>query len=144
MIIDWIAFILIYLSVWVLSFLFHELMHCWEAHKQGATNTHINVLISKLSMTTNWSGKIQDYYRIKIAGGLYTSFLMMLLSTLSWFYGGRLFTISFMSIGFVQLVYSFYEMNYLHEIPRKKYDLGRYALYLITVSISLFVLFILL
>jgi hypothetical protein len=104
MILNFISLILIFVFVWITVNLWHELFHCLEAKRQGASKCRVSV--NWFGMTYSYSGSVNNTTQIRLAGGVYSSVLCFLLvffvSTPSWAF-------SFWTLGWVQLFYGLYE-----------------------------------
>jgi len=119
------TYILIFLFVWFTSFLWHELMHCFEAWRQGSTAQYIRPKFNQLHMYMYYDGQVYNKNLISFAGGVYTSpvmFLLMLMSTGVWQF-------AWFTLGWVQLAYGIFEGFYSHKMPSDVYRVARYWLY---------------
>jgi hypothetical protein len=127
--------------IWILVFLLHEYMHCLEAWSQGADKSRIIIDLKNFSMYSehvfnnediddNNRGWNSSYGDIYLSGGLYTSLVCFLLV----FILGGWMGYYFFMLGWLQLVYGFFEWKY-HN--RDWFRLGRYCLYALVIAILL-------
>ena len=123
------TFILIFFFVWFTSFLWHELMHCFEAWRQGSQKQFIVPVFDRFHMYMSYDGLVYDKNLISFAGGVYTSFVMFLLMLLS----SGFWQFAWFTLGWVQLVYGVFEGFYNHRMPVKDFNMCKYWLYIWTV-----------
>ena len=133
---EYLVFILISLITWIGGFSLHEYFHKWEAQKQGV-NAHILVWFHYgiPSLCCVPDGKLVDRRRFLLAGGLGSGAVLLLLSLIFlsyWYIFVPVFT-----VGLINLIYSFYEMNYRDVLQLKDYMKYHYLLYLIVGLFSL-------
>ena len=118
---------LLFLFVWVSSFLWHELFHII-----GAGKLHGTITVDGLSMSATpaslWAGGILSGTIFCIVGGLI------------WSLGSHAVGYFFLICGVVNLVYGVYETMFLPAHGNDMdYKLGRYSIYIGVTSIMLFV-----
>ena len=126
--------------IWVLSFVFHEFMHCFEHMRQGGNSWKIQYWSWKglPSMRVYLSGVQLNPASVHLAGGLYTSFfhlVVMCIYLLLFGFQQNGFVFSVCCIGLVQLFYGYYEMLYINMDDRNQYMLGHYILYGLVISV---------
>jgi hypothetical protein len=119
--------------IWILVFLLHEYMHCLEAWSQGADKSRIIIDLKNFSMYSEHVFNDEDisdslYGDIYLSGGLYTSLICFLLV----FVLGGWMGYYFFMLGWLQFCYGFFEWKY-HS--RSWFRLGRYALYMLVVTV---------
>jgi hypothetical protein len=115
--------------IWILVFLLHEVMHCFDAWCQGSDEACIIINLRKLSMYASFNWELEyDEDDLYLSGGLYTSLVCFLLVFVS---GGWMGYYFFM-LGWLQFCYGFFEWKY-HS--RSWFRLGRYALYMLVVTV---------
>lgn len=120
--------------IWLLSFIFHEYMHCFEHLRQGGHSYEIELWTYRRipSLRVMLHGVQRDPDMVKLAGGLYTSLVHLLILTLYiMVYGFNKtgFTFSIICIGLIQFCYGYYEMTYYNNIDDDEYMNGHYVLY---------------
>ena len=125
--------VLVFLFIWFSMFLWHELMHCLEAYRQGSQDVYIIPDFPGFSMSMVYNGLIYDKSLISLAGGVYTSVLCFPLALLS----DGVWQFSFLTLGWVQLFYGVFEYRYLHVLSSRRYRWGRYVLYVFMVLANL-------
>ena len=113
-------------------------MHAIEHVRQGGHSYHIEIWYYKgiPSMCVYLSGIQRKPYMVHLAGGLYTSFILLVtLFIYVLTYGFHLngFTYSVMMLGCIQFFYGYYEMIYNHLIGSDvdSYMMGHYILYFV-------------
>lgn len=117
--------------IWICSFLFHELFHI-KANSLGDTGS---IQVYKYGFTCYRDNRTNtDWFYL--SGGLISGTLFIVLSFLV---SDKVWFIGFFTAGMVNLVYSPFEMVFL---PRwgagdRRYKIGRYSLYLITIVVCL-------
>jgi len=123
---DMIINALIFISICLSSFVWHEVMHGVEAYRQGCRNIKVNLDFKRLSMNVDyWYCGDRDERLINLAGGTYTSFPLFILTFLS----DGIWQASLLTAGWIQLLYSVFEAKYINRLSRKWYRIGRYSLY---------------
>lgn len=136
MIIDIILIILVFIWFWFSSFERHESNHCYEACRQGATETTIKIKFKKIyglllptSAHMNYWGDVHNKDMISLAGGLYTGLQLFPLAFIALYARIALFYIPLFTISVVQLCYGLFEMRYIRTATKTDYLIGRYSLY---------------
>lgn len=116
-----------WLFIWINSFLLHELMHILEANRQSKPQTENrgDIQIWKWSMSA--SANYNNQNRFLLAGGLYTSVVLI---TLAFITDYPPVHVPLIMWGVSQLIYGFYEMKYYHKLSFKQFRIGRYSIYL--------------
>jgi len=123
--------ILVFLFLWVTSFLWHELMHL--KHRGLGGKGIIDVDVFSMSALIDYKATSLFY----LAGGLYTGIIFILagflVSDLVWMW--CLFT-----VGVVNLVYGFFEMHFLPKWGNSsRYQWNRYLLYCMVTIICIII-----
>jgi hypothetical protein len=127
MLIDFIIYPLLFLFVWVNSFLFHELCHIL-----GTGRLHGTITVDGLSMSASpaalWAGGILSGFVFSVAGGL------------MWLSGSHVIGYLFIICGVVNLVYGVFETMFLPSWGNNQdYKIGRYTVYIGVTAIMLFI-----
>ena len=119
--------LLIFLLLWF-SFagLWHETMHLLECKRQGHTGRMWVSFDPLPSLHYSCSGGTNPDLR-RLVGGLYTSLLCFASTTL---FDELFLKWTFLTIGYTQIAYGYFEMKYIMTLSNKKYWIGRYAIYL--------------
>ena len=126
--------------IWILSFVCHEYMHCFEHMRQGGKSWKIQYWSwhGLPSMRVYLSGIQRDPDMVYLAGGLYTSLIHIIILTF-WLLlvdsGKSGFTFSIICIGLVQFFYGYFEREYINMDDRNQYMLGHYILYGVVISV---------
>ena len=138
------AFVYTFVFAYIAVFLLHELGHCLEAHRQGATDIDIRIWFWHgiiPSMMATCSGlKNKDYF--DIAGGMFAGITALILGILGWITGASWIEIPFVTLGVMNLVYSIYEYKYLSRWSRDKYMVFHYLLYVCVIVGMLFLYYL--
>jgi len=118
MLTDFIIYPLLFIFIWVNSFLFHE-----ACHIVGTGHLHGTITVDGLSMSATpaalWAGGILSGLVFSTAGGLI------------WLMGSHAVGYIFLICGVVNLVYGFYEPLRLPLHGNDMdYKLGRYSIYI--------------
>jgi len=143
-----IDYVLWFFFIWVVSFVLHEFMHCFEHMRQGGKSYRIEFWRwhGLPSMRVYLSGVQRNPRMVELAGGLYTS-VVHLLVLLIWLllvdFGKSGFTYSLICVGLVQYFYGLYEMTYISRIHPDDYMVGHYLLYIFVICIFSVVWFLL-
>ena len=137
--IEYILLLLKFLFVWFTSFFIHELMHCYEAYRQGATKYVVVPEFKTLSMKMQYWGNINNKSMINLAGGVYTSPLMFIMALITYKYD-LLFAYCFLTLGWIHLIYGIFEYKYLRILNHKDYKISRYIIYGIVILVMLILL----
>ena len=129
--------LIIFLWLFITSFLWHELGHCYEAYRQGANDYSIIPDFRKLSLRMVYIGKVSDKPLISLAGGLYSGILMLIMGIVCLYLRYTLFYISLFTLVVVQFVYGVFEWRFIHRWGRtsRKYVWGRYSIYLVVILV---------
>jgi len=116
-------------------------MHTLECERQGSQGTFwivFNGIIPGMRCSCySFTGNLnRDLYLL--AGGVYTSIICFILVFLfdgfvSW---------TFLTLGFVQLAYGFFEYKYIDVMSTNKYTIGRYLIYVIIVFVMMLIYFL--
>jgi hypothetical protein len=122
--------ILILAFVFFTSFLWHEFCHCIEVYRQGYCDYSVYYNFAKLSTYTKY-GYIRNLDKMHLAGGVYCSIPLFLLSVIS----VGIWQFSFMCMGWVQLVYGYAEYHYNGNIMQR----DRLVLYSVVILANLLV-----
>ena len=130
--------------VWVLSFICHEFMHCFEHGRQDGRRCDIRLerWYGIPTMCVYMSGVSINPRMVELAGGLYTSivhFVVLLVYLIFFGFHQSAFVFSVICIGVVQYFYGYYEMLYLSKLEHDMYMVGHYIVYFIVISIFLIV-----
>ena len=130
---DLFCLLIIFLWLFITSFLWHELGHCYEAYRQGANDYSIIPDFRKISLRMVYLGKVSSKPLISLAGGLYSGILMFLLGCVCLYLHYTLFYIGFFTLSAVQFVYGVFEWRFIHVWGRTspRYRWGRYSIYLV-------------
>jgi len=124
---DVLVYGLLFLFVWVCSFLFHELFHII-----GAGKLHGTITVDGLSMSASPANIA--------TGGFFSGAIFMGTGTLIWFLESHAIGYLFIVCGVVNLVYGVFESMFLPAWGNNQdYKLGRYSIYIGVTSIMLFV-----
>lgn len=109
---------LLFLFIWVCSFLFHELMHIFgTGHLDGMIN--VDGLSMDASPANLW------------AGGLLSGVVFSLAGVFIWFLGSHGVGYLFVICGVVNMVYGCFEGLFLPQWGNnQEYKLGRYSIYI--------------
>lgn len=115
--------ILVFLSsaifAWVNCFLLHELMHI---KSQGLAMEGM-IEVGKIGFTAG-PRKMVNENLFFLAGGLYSGLIYLYISLLLFLCGALWFTITFSTVGMINVVYGIHERKYHGE--------GRFKVYLLT------------
>ena len=129
--------------VWVMSFVFHEYMHVFEHNRQTGRDCTVELWYPFEDSRWLWwvpsmhvvRHGIEPFPRlVELAGGLYTSFMHMLVIcvyTILYGFVQSGFTFSVICVGLIQFFYGYYEMSYLSVLSRDDYMRGHYILYFV-------------
>ena len=137
---EYVTYPLIFLCLWIISFLLHEFSHGLECNRQTGQFGRIGVSIKYLTMWHEPQGNIQNYSLYFLAGGLYSGLCFLLFSLLIYPY--VLFTLVYMLwiVGVTNIVYSVYEYKYLPVWGNnRQYTVGRYTVYLSVITVMVIV-----
>lgn len=121
--------ILVFVFLWVCSFLFHELMHI---KGQGWRQTGW-IEVEELSMRANTIPYYGDEWFL-LSGGFLTALAFFVASFLT---ADVLWQWSLLTIALTQLSYGVFEWQFLRKLSPVRYKIGRYAIY-ITVPLFMF------
>jgi hypothetical protein len=125
--IDVLIYGLLFLFVWVCSFLFHELCHII-----GAGRLHGTITVDGLSMSASPANLM--------TGGFFSGAIFSFVGTLIWVLGDHPIGYIFVICGIVNVIYSIFETMFLSVHGNDlDYKLGRYTIYVGVTSIMLFV-----
>ena len=128
----------IFAYVWLSAFLLHELCHVLESIRQKAASGYICVTTSTYGLPSMYaySLSIKDMDLFKLAGGLYSGIILLIMALVS---KELIWHFSFITLAAINLYYSVYEMSFLGKITLKDFDKGRYGIYLVVFLIMLLV-----
>lgn len=128
--------------IWILSFILHEYMHCYEHLRQGGHSYHIERWSwhGLPSMRVYLTGIQRDPDMVHLAGGLYTScihLVVFFIYVLTCGFHQSGFIYSIICIGLVQWFYGYFEMkcNHLISDDIDTYMLGHYIVYFLVIAV---------
>ena len=121
---DIIIMLLMVIYAWGGSFLWHELMHI---KSQGIKNTG-RIFVHPSGMTVATDNKRWPYL-CRLAGGLYSGIIHLIVGGFAWYYGIWAFYVPLITLGMINVIYGVYEA----EVGTK----GRYKIYGITTIIMI-------
>jgi len=126
--------------IWILSFVCHEYMHCFEHMRQGGKSWKIQYWSwhGLPSMRVYLSGVQRNPAMVHLAGGLYTSVIhlfVLMLWVLLYGFQQNGFVYSIVCIGLVQFFYGYYEMTYINRVNRDTYMKAHYIVYFLVISV---------
>jgi len=129
--------ICLFLYVWVSIFLLHEVMHLFEAWRQTG---EIGSILVNFNAVTLRAGprEVHNMDLFLLAGGLYAGIISIVIGFLI---GHPILSFLFYSVGLTNIVYSFFEMKYLGEVPSEYYLCGRYSIYFCVMAVCILVRF---
>lgn len=133
MIIEVLTFIFLWFTM---CGLWHETMHALECERQKCKTGYMWIEFTPLpSMRYNCIGGNHNEM-VKLAGGLYTSILCFILVFL---FKDPFVSYTFLTLGFVQLLYGLFEWKYIGKISTRLYKIGRYSIYGIIVTVMVII-----
>ena len=118
----------VFLFCYIALFLWHELMHAFEAFRQGCPLPKITPDFKGLTMYTtlgDCSVEINDDM-FALSGGIYTSIVAFILT----FFSSGFWQWTFLTLGWLQLLYGIFEYRYGGRLSSKLYKIGRYSIYI--------------
>jgi len=126
-IIDIARLTLIFIFSFFSSFLWHELCHGLEAIRQGSSKA--NIIVKPWTMMTG-GDHITNSKLFFLAGGLYSGIIFILAGLLTI---DPYFRFSFLTVGLMNVFYSYYEMEYITKHSPSIYRAIRYSIYFLTI-----------
>jgi len=123
----------IFLFLFVTSFIWHELFHSFEVYHQNHSSAYsVYYDFKKLSMYTTYS-YVKDVDLMRLAGGVYTGLLFFVITLLP--ISTSIYQFSFLCIGWVQLIYGYAEYYYHGNLGQR----DRWVLYGVTILANLLI-----
>ena len=123
--------ILVFVVIWVMSFLLHELCHIIEAMRQGISTGYIRVWKFGIlpSFIAEVDEEIPNKFMFALSGGLYSGLILAPLAIISNIFGYIPFAFAFTATSVTNLAYSLFESKYLFSMDRRKYMILHYLIY---------------
>lgn len=120
---EFIGNIAIFLLVWFGVFFFHEVCHLSEAYRQTGNWGYVRITLFTMRAIPQC---IIDRPMFLLAGGLYSGLTAIGIGCLV---SHPILQFSLFSIGLTNVVYSFFERQYLGVLDSWEYLKGRYGIY---------------
>ena len=128
---------LVFLYAWFTTFIWHEFGHGLDNYRQAGKFGKIGVSIRHLTMWHEPEGYIGSMPTYFLMGGLFSGLLHIGIGLIC---NDTIFKFAFLTAGFVNLAYSFFEWHFLPKWGNdRRYKIGRYAVYLSIVVIALII-----
>ena len=122
---------IVFVIIWMMSFLLHELCHIIEAMRQGISSGHIRVWKFGVipSFVAEVDEEIPNKFMFALSGGLYSGLLLAPLAIISNIFGYTPFAFAFTTTSITNLAYSIFESKCLFSMDRTKYMILHYMIY---------------